>query len=739
MFVLATDLDGTFLGGSRLERFELYRQIKNIENQLLIFVTGRAVESVRPILSDPIIPTPDYIIADVGATIVHGETLEPIEPIQESINSKWPGVYSVLEALPEHIIEKRQQQPQERRCSFYFKDEEDIDLTSQIAKKLGLDVLYSANKYFDILPRGVNKGSTLNSLISQLKLDPSNVLVAGDTLNDLSLFSETKFNAVAVGNSEKGLIDSIKQRKKTFFAQGVGAAGISEAIDAFKFELKVSPPKKRTNGSYDFLIVYHRQPFDEKYEGGVLKQSRPKSPNGIIPTLLSTFKNYNKAGWLAWSQSDLVDSPQKFQDSVQIEIENTQIDVLRVALSAKEISAFYKEFSKEALWPILHCFVEQANFDHSKWQDFLYVNQLFAKKIAEEAAKSALIWIHDYNLWMVPSYLKKYRPDLNVAFFHHTPFPPADVFNIIPWSHEIIGSLLQCDYIGFHIPRYVQNFVDAAGSHFEIDIKSKELCAPRFLTYGAALGEKEVVKSFFYDSREIRLGVHPVGIDVDRISGILSTKAYKASYKKLSKDLPKQKIIFSAERLDYMKGPLHKLEAFERLLVLNPELVGEVTFVNICTPPAKGMEIYDKIKLEVQTAVGRINGKFSCPGWTPINFMFRSFSFEELLAFYEFADVTFISPLRDGLNLVAKEFVAVKGLSKKEGALVLSEFAGASVELHGAILSNPYDVVETADALLQALNLSRAERKDRMQRMYDIISNFNAKKWADDFIDSARS
>lgn len=407
-----------------------------------------------------------------------------------------------------------------------------------------------------------------------------------------------------------------------------------------------------------------------------------------------------------------------------------------IPLPKKDIDLFYRVFSKEAFWPTIFSFINKAKFDHSHWEHYLRINELFATRVADEAEPNALVWIHEYNLWMVPAFLRQRRPDLKIGFFHHTAFPPADIFNIIPWRRDIIGSLLQCDFISFHIPRYVENFVDVVKSHAPVNVLRRVNAAKQFLTYSCALGIDKMTKLIEVGDRTIRLGAQPVGVNMQNIQQILDQQKTQSRIELLRKRTQGKRIVLSVERLDYVKGPLEKIEAFGEFLDEHPEYHGRVELINICTPPSQGMKIYDRIQHELEQAVGRINGRYSTLEWTPIRFFFRSVPFEEVVSYYAVSDVAWITPLRDGLNLVAKEYIAVQGLQEQPfGALVISEFAGASVELPYAIRTNPYDSQDLKDSLLSALGLDASERSLRIKRMFEIVKHYDVQRWGQDFLE----
>ncbi len=736
--LLATDLDGTFLGGDPQDRLSLYQAITAHPDIQLAYVTGRSLEAVMPLLADPTLPQPDYIIADVGASLYHGDTLQPVEPIQHQINLLWPGETQVASALANFADMERQDVPQARRCSYFCSPERAADPElKNIAAALNCDLLYSADLYLDFLPRGVNKGSSLQRLVKTLGLDPEQVLAAGDTLNDLSMLT-CGFKSVCVGQSEPALLERTRGQARVLHAQSAGCGGIIQAFSHFGFlggqGFAIQSRQETEPGHAELVIVYHRLPYEEHRVNGHLQRRRPRSPNGIIPTLLSFFADGRKGSWVAWAEYT---EGEAFEARTTVDPEHyKRLTAARVALTKEEVDIFYKRFSKEAFWPTLHTFWERAIFNEDDWQVYLKVNRDFAIRTAQEAAEGATVWLHDYNLWMVPAYLRELRPDLKIAFFHHTYFPSADVFNVVPWRRQIVGSLLQCDYIGFHIPRQVENFVDVARGVFPLKTVERQNCAPRFVTYACAVGLETMTTALDTGSRIVRLGAHPVGLDINRVRNALAQEAVQIQIKRLRKELNNVRLTLSVERLDYTKGVLEKLVAYERLLESNPDLLGKVTLASVCVPAAKEMTIYDELQAQIEQAVGRINGRFARVGWTPVQFFFRSLPFEEVVGWYAIADVMWITPLRDGLNLVAKEFVATQGLTESAGVLVLSEFAGAAAELKGALLTNPHDTADLVQTCRMALDMHLHERQARLRELFDIVTYNDIRRWGDEFLEA---
>jgi glucosylglycerol-phosphate synthase len=540
-----------------------------------------------------------------------------------------------------------------------------------------------------------------------------------------------------VGNCEPALTKMVAGEKNIYLSEQQGPSGIVEAMHFHGFGKRLGCSAQSgavAYGKADLLMVYHRQPFDEIKRGNKYIRRKPKSPNGIIPTLLGFFSGGENGAWVAWSQQESR-NPDNFERSVAVDSNKyPNLIAARIALTPDDVSLFYKQFSKEAFWPIIFSFPGRVSFIESHWKHFCEINQLFAARTAEVAAARATVWIHDYNLWMAPSYLRDLRPDLRIAFFHHTSFPGADIFNILPWRREIVASLLKCDYVGFHIPRYVENFLDVVRSNVPVEILEKQACAPEYLTYGCALGVEEMPRKIRTPYGSLGLGAHPVGIDNQKIQALVAARETGRLVDGLLEEAKGRKIILSVERLDYVKGPIEKMLAYEAFLEQHPQWHEKIIMINIVTPAAPGMEVYKSTREKLDQVIGRINGRYSALSWTPVRYFFRSLAFEELVAYYVAADIAWITPLRDGLNLVCKEYISAKAASATKGVLVLSEFAGAAVELKGAILTNPYDKNSMLYSLVTALELEEQEIAFRMHDLIKRVRQYDVKAWGDDFL-----
>ncbi|MBD3677470.1 MAG: glucosylglycerol-phosphate synthase [Rhodobacteraceae bacterium] len=477
----------------------------------------------------------------------------------------------------------------------------------------------------------------------------------------------------------------------------------------------------------DLVIVYHRQPYEEVEENGKIVFRENSSPNGIVPTLKSFFGNVEKGAWVAWKLAEDPANP-GFEKVVEIDDSYGSYTVSRLPLTAEQVQSFYHVSSKEAFWPILHAFKERYNYDPVDWPTFREVNWAFAEAAANEAAEGASVWVHDYNLWLVPGYLRQLRPDLKISFFHHTPFPSADMFNVLPWRKEITESLLNCDVVGFHIPRYAANFLQVARSLFDVEVLEREAVNPDFINEGTALTERTTPVRIGWEGREVIINAAPVGVDVDYISDRAADRATENRAKEIRAELGQTQLILSVGRTDYTKGGVEQLQSFERLLETNPDLRGKVRLMHVSVSANRNMTAYEAIQAEIEETAGRINGRFGSLEWQPISLISRAIPFADLVAYYRAADVAWITPLADGMNLVCKEFIAAR--TDGDGVLVLSEFAGAAIELGSAVTVNPFSARSMDSAILQALSMGEPERRDRMTNMRKVVKTYDMACWS---------
>ncbi|MEL6500739.1 MAG: glucosylglycerol-phosphate synthase [Cyanobacteria bacterium J06623_1] len=475
------------------------------------------------------------------------------------------------------------------------------------------------------------------------------------------------------------------------------------------------------------VILYHREPHDEIIKDGKIHYVPKKSPNGIVPTLKSFFADVNQGTWIAWKQVD-EEQKESFEERVNIEGE-ANYNVRRIPLGDEQVKQFYYITSKEAFWPILHSFPYHFTSETAEWENFKNINRLFAEAACEEAAEDALIWIHDYNLWLAPQYIRELKPDARIAFFHHTPFPSVDIFNILPWRDAIVESLLACDIVGFHIPRYSENFVNVARSLKPVKVVKQEAVEGHMTPVGIALAEPEMTTQLSYKDQIVNIDAFPVGTNPQFIQSILAKQETKERLEQLKEEIGDKKLIIAAGRVDYVKGNEEKLAAYGRLLERRPDLHKKVSFVMCCVQPAAGMRVYDEAQSTIEQLVGQINGRFAKLDWMPVRLFTQPIPMTYLMAYYQAADICWTTPLRDGLNLVAKEYVVAH--EGRGGVLVLSEFVGAAVELPEAVLTNPYSLAGMDRAIEAALVMPEEEQKERMSKMYKTVTTYDVKYWAD--------
>jgi trehalose 6-phosphate synthase/phosphatase len=381
-----------------------------------------------------------------------------------------------------------------------------------------------------------------------------------------------------------------------------------------------------------------------------------------------------------------------------------------ISLTETEVNRYYHGLSNRTLWPLFHSLPARAEFHRRDWATYQKVNQRFADAALPAARDADLVWVHDYHLTLTPGLVRDAVPDARLAFFLHIPFPPWDIFRLLPWSREVLRGMLACDLIGFHVQGYVQNFLD---------------CAEKRL--GARVDRAEGLIDI--GGRVVRAGAFPLGIDFEL-------------YESRAEEAPRprghgERIVLGVDRLDYTKGIPERIRAFERLLELHPNHRGRLVLLQLAVPSRSQVDDYRDLKREIDELVGRVNGRFATDTWSPIRYLYRAVSPERLAAMYRDADVALVTPLRDGMNLVAKEFVASQ--VDEPGVLVLSEMAGAAATMREAVLVNPYSIDETAEALHLALSMEETDRASRMLALRRRERRDDVQAWVTRFLDAARS
>jgi len=391
-----------------------------------------------------------------------------------------------------------------------------------------------------------------------------------------------------------------------------------------------------------------------------------------------------------------------------------------VILTEEEVDRFYYGFSNEILWPLFHDLQTRCNFNPSYWDAYQTVNRKFAKCIYDNIGPRDHIWIHDYHLMLVGKELRQLGVYSKIGYFLHTPFPSPDLFFKLPWRFEILNDLLAYDLIGFQTLRDRRNFVQ---------------CLQTIYKNLVVRGRGKVLHVHI-ENREISIGYFPISIDFEEFANNAKTDDVRKRAEIIHQEMNVQHIVLGVDRLDYTKGIPEKLTAFELALEIYPELQGNMSLLQLVVPSRLYIPKYMELKEQVEIKISKINGRFGRPGWMPVHYMFRTIDHQELLAFYRAADIALITPLKDGMNLVSKEYCAAN--VDGNGVVILSEFAGAKVQLHrGALLVNPYDIKAVARALYQATQMDLYQRKKRMQPLRKSIHRQDVYEWMDTFLEAA--
>jgi trehalose 6-phosphate synthase/phosphatase len=457
------------------------------------------------------------------------------------------------------------------------------------------------------------------------------------------------------------------------------------------------------------VIVSNRLPVTIKLDHGRLRILR--SPGGLATGLAHPHEQMGGV-WVGWpGDTGHLDAAQEAALNERF----AQLRVVPVRLSAAEVAHYYEGFSNNVLWPLFHYLLDHIPPDTRDWRAFVRVNERFAEEAARVAEPGDLVWIHDYQLSLVPEALRRRRPDVKIGFFLHIPFPSAEVIRTLPWRRELLEGILGADLVGFHTRVYLNHFVESCRVMLGVEGSEERIRRPR---------------------GDIRLGVFPMGVDAASIGAIASSPSVVADAAALRGPAlgnGEERLILGIDRLDYTKGIPRRVLAVERFLEKHPRMRGNVRFVQIAVPSRERLEAYRRLRKEVEELVGRINGMYGSSTSVPIHYVYRNLAERQVIAHYRAADVMVVTPLRDGMNLVAKEFVAAR--VDEDGVLVLSELAGAAEELHAALKVNPYDVTRMAETFRRALTMPAAERKARMKALRSVVLGYDVHTWARTFIE----
>ena len=465
------------------------------------------------------------------------------------------------------------------------------------------------------------------------------------------------------------------------------------------------------------IIISNRLPVKLQIEEGSI--SAEPSVGGLATGLKSVHSTGNSL-WIGWSGLTKEEIPPELDAEVDRVLATYKSS--RVILSSEEIDGFYYGFSNRTIWPLFHYFMEYSEFELKYWNIYKSVNQKFADTILEHAAENDVIWIHDYQLMLVPQMVREKCPDLSIGFFLHIPFPSYEVFRTLPWRKKVLQGLLGADLIGFHIYDYERHFISSVKRLLGLDVSFNDI---------------------HLEDRVVQVDSFPMGIDYKKFNDAAKRhqrdKLEQRSEFQQSLDLhkkfqPAATYILSIDRLDYSKGIAKRLNAFKYFLNKYPEYQERVRLIILAVPSRSNVPQYQLLKREIDELVGKINGEFATVNWTPIWYYYRSMPFENLIDLYTSCDIAWLTPIRDGMNLVAKEFIASR--TEGTGVLILSEMAGSANEMDESLLINPNDFEEIADALHEAINMPVEEQQARISLMQKRLERYNVEKWANDFLTS---
>ena len=463
------------------------------------------------------------------------------------------------------------------------------------------------------------------------------------------------------------------------------------------------------------IIVSNRLPLKvEKNEKSIV--FTPTS--GGLATGLKSIHESDNALWIGWPGVSKEELNETQVDQIQKSLR--EMNFKPVHLDNEQVENFYLGLSNKSIWPLFHYFKQNVVFDENQWNAYVQVNEQFAQAIIEEIKPGDTLWVHDYQLMLVPKLIRQKVPDVTIGFFLHIPFPSFEIFRIFPKRREILSGLIGADLIGFHTYDYERHFLSSVKRILHLEVN---------------------FNTINNEGREVVVNTFPMGIDFEKFQAVSKTHSEidKSQYGEIRKQLSSHrehtngKLILSIDRLDYTKGILNRIEAFEIFLQRFPEYHEKIRLVMVIVPSRSEVSHYKQLKKKTDESIGRVNGLFSTVNWTPIWYYYRSFEFNDLIDLYRECEIGMVTPLRDGMNLVAKEFLATKIDSK--GILILSELAGASKELHHALLVNPFDTLSLSDAIHEAINMSDTEQVERNKPMRERIRRYDIHEWSKRFME----
>jgi len=454
------------------------------------------------------------------------------------------------------------------------------------------------------------------------------------------------------------------------------------------------------------ILVSNRLPISVQVDEAGQFSYQPSA--GGLATGLKSLHEGGEVTWIGWP-GHTFDAE---ADTTEVTHRLRSDHMVPVYISAEDYEDFYEGFSNKTIWPLFHYFQQYTSYNPRYWEVYQKVNRQFCEEVLKVAQPGDRIWVQDYQLMLLPGLIREQMPDAIIGFFLHIPYPSYEIFRTLPWRKEILEGIMGSDFIGFHIYDYVRHFLSALS---------------RILKLEHSLGRVQL------DQRIVDVDALPMGIDFEKFVTAATEPDTISEVVRFRQQFGNLKVILSVDRLDYSKGILQRMEAFELFLKKNPDWHGKVSLIVVLVPSRATVDQYQSLKVNIDELVGRINGMYSTINWRPIHYFYRSLDFHTLAALYYLSEIALVTPYRDGMNLVAKEFLASKVDNK--GVLILSEMAGAAKELDGAILVNPNDLDNIADAIYTALNMPVEEQKERNQGMRLCIEKYHVNRWAKSFIE----
>jgi trehalose 6-phosphate synthase len=467
------------------------------------------------------------------------------------------------------------------------------------------------------------------------------------------------------------------------------------------------------------VCVSNRLPIVLKHDEGSW-EIKPAS-GGLVSALEPVLKNRGGM-WIGWPGAAVEDG--ELTSALRGASRNAGYQLEPVMLSKEEIEGFYYGFANEIIWPLFHGLPTRANFNPGYWESYESANRKFADVLAASARQDDFIWIQDYHLMCVARYLRQSGQDFRTAFFLHIPFPPPEIFLRLPWRSQVLEGLLAHDMVGFQTMRDRNNFLQ---------------CVREVVTHKRPRGSGQVVR-VSYGGREIRAGAFAISVDYDGLQHMATSEEVAdqaVQWRQQFQQFGERQVMIGMDRLDYTKGIPERLDAFKLALERYPELRGKLTMVQVTVPSREEVPEYAALLGQIEQQIGHINGEYTQPGvWVPIHYIHRNLTRAETIAYLRASEIALITPLRDGMNLVAKEFCACD--VEEDGALILSEFAGAAAELsRGALMINPHDVSGIADAIFAAFHMRPAERRRRMRKLREQVREHDIYHWVGSILEAA--